>query len=136
VPAVFALVVVFGVIWYQWHNRVGLGGPVPAGDIPEVPRHPFDRAQAIKALAALVALLVLFTTDLPREIGGLMIAALLLASRKITSRTMIAAVDWPLLLLFRLSLRHHRRIGANPAWPINSSPRWGIRACCPTIWPY
>jgi len=100
VPAVFALVVVFGVIWYQWHNRVGLGGPVPAGDIPEVPRHPFDRAQAIKALAALVALLVLFTTDLPREIGGLMIAALLLASRKITSRTMIAAVDWPLLLLF------------------------------------
>src|SRR5438477_461716 len=29
----------------------------------------------------------------------LIIAALLLASRKITSRTMIAAVDWPLLLL-------------------------------------
>jgi Na+/H+ antiporter NhaD/arsenite permease-like protein len=28
-----------------------------------------------------------------------MIAALLLANRKITSRTMIAAVDWPLLLL-------------------------------------
>jgi Na+/H+ antiporter NhaD/arsenite permease-like protein len=36
---------------------------------------------------------------LPREIGALIIAALLLANRKITSRTMIAAVDWPLLLL-------------------------------------
>ena len=29
----------------------------------------------------------------------MIIAALLLANRKITSRTMIAAVDWPLLLL-------------------------------------
>ena len=43
---------------------------------------------------------MLFTTPLPREIGGLLIAALLLANRKFTSRTMIAAVDWPLLLLF------------------------------------
>jgi len=44
-------------------------------------------------------LLILFATPLPREIGALIIAAMLLASRKITSRTMIAAVDWPLLLL-------------------------------------
>jgi len=47
----------------------------------------------------LLALLVLFATPLPRETGALIIAALLLASRKITSRRMIAAVDWPLLLL-------------------------------------
>jgi Na+/H+ antiporter NhaD/arsenite permease-like protein len=43
--------------------------------------------------------LILFATPLPREIGALIIAALLLANRKITSRTMIAAIDWPLLLL-------------------------------------
>ncbi|HZU88440.1 MAG TPA: SLC13 family permease, partial [Stellaceae bacterium] len=49
--------------------------------------------------AALLVLFVLFATPLPREIGALIIAALLLANRKITSRTMIAAVDWPLLLL-------------------------------------
>src|SRR5207244_4449819 len=48
---------------------------------------------------AVLALLILFSTPLPREIGALIIAALLLANRKITSRTMIAAVDWPLLLL-------------------------------------
>jgi len=47
----------------------------------------------------MLASLVLFTTPLPRETGALIIAALLLANRKITSRTMIAAVDWPLLLL-------------------------------------
>ncbi len=53
----------------------------------------------IKAGVALIALLILFSTPLPREIGALIIAALLLANRQITSRTMIATVDWPLLLL-------------------------------------
>jgi len=100
VPAMFGLVVVFAVIWFQWRDRVLDQSPAPIADMPDVERHPFDRAQTIKALVALVALLILFTTSLPREIGGLVIAALLLASRKITSRTMIAAVDWPLLLLF------------------------------------
>ena len=33
-------------------------------------------------------------------LAGVVSAALLLASRKVTSRAMIAAVDWPLLLLF------------------------------------
>jgi Na+/H+ antiporter NhaD/arsenite permease-like protein len=62
--------------------------------------HPHARNPTIKGAAALAALLVLFTTPLPRETGGLAIAALLLATRKFTSRSMIAAVDWPLLLLF------------------------------------
>ena len=101
VPAVFALVVVFAVIWFLWHDRVTTTVvATTGGDMPEVPRHPYDRNQSIKAWLALGALLILFGTSLPREIGGLVIAALLLASRKITSRTMIAAVDWPLLLLF------------------------------------
>jgi Na+/H+ antiporter NhaD/arsenite permease-like protein len=53
----------------------------------------------IKAGVALMVLLILFSTPLPRETGALIIAALLLANRRITSRTMIATVDWPLLLL-------------------------------------
>src|SRR5438874_264963 len=56
-------------------------------------------ANDILIIAISPLLLVLFATPLPRETGALIIAALLLASRKITSRTMIAAVDWPLLLL-------------------------------------
>jgi Na+/H+ antiporter NhaD/arsenite permease-like protein len=68
-------------------------------DAPAITVHSLDRNQTIKGAVALLALLVLFTTPLPREIGALIIAALLLASRKITSRRMIAAVDWPLLLL-------------------------------------
>src|SRR5579862_45250 len=92
VPALFALVVVFAVVWLQWHGR--MRGSVPPTDAaPPIARHPIDRNQTIKGAAAVFALLVLFATPLPREIGALIIAALLLANRKITN-----AVDWPLLL--------------------------------------
>lgn len=110
IPALFALLSVFAVVWLQWRRRM-IQAPV-AGEISAaaaetpaeepaatVPAHSIDRFQMIKAGVALVILLALFSTPLPREIGALIIAALLLANRRITSRTMIAAVDWPLLLL-------------------------------------
>ena len=105
VPALFALVSVFAVVWLQWHRRMrrtdrSRPRRSTTGDAAApVPAHPIDRFQMIKAGVALVALLILFSTPLPREIGALIIAALLLANRRITSRTMIATVDWPLLLL-------------------------------------
>lgn len=99
VPALFALFVVFGVVWLQWSRRIRLTAIEPEVASVPVAAHPLDRFQTIKAGVAVLALLVLFTTPLPREIGALIIAALLLANRKITSRTMIATVDWPLLLL-------------------------------------
>jgi Na+/H+ antiporter NhaD/arsenite permease-like protein len=99
VPALFALVVVFVVVWLQWHKRVTRTVLAATLDAPPMSVHLLDRNQTIKGVVALLALLLLFATPLPRETGALIIAALLLASRKITSRTMIAAVDWPLLLL-------------------------------------
>jgi Na+/H+ antiporter NhaD/arsenite permease-like protein len=99
VPAMFSLVVVFAVVWLQWHTRITRTVLAATLDRPQVTVHPLDRNQVIKGVVALLALLVLFATPLPREIGALIIAAVLLANRKITSRTMIAAVDWPLLLL-------------------------------------
>ncbi|HJU18818.1 MAG TPA: SLC13 family permease [Stellaceae bacterium] len=112
VPALFSLAVVFTVVWLQWRARItqsvfvppprdhgSRGDPKAALDPPAVPAHALDRNQTLKGIAALFILFILFATPLPREIGALIIAALLLANRKITSRTMIAAVDWPLLLL-------------------------------------
>jgi Na+/H+ antiporter NhaD/arsenite permease-like protein len=100
VPAVVALLCVFGVVWLRWHDRIQDTVMAVTRDVPDAPRQGFDRNQTMKGLAALGMLLVLFATPLPRDIGGLVIAALLLANRKFTSRTIIAAVDWPLLLLF------------------------------------
>jgi Na+/H+ antiporter NhaD/arsenite permease-like protein len=99
VPAMFTLMVVFVVVWLQWRTRITQTVLAATLDAPSITVHPLDRNQTIKGAVAVVVLLVLFATPLPRETGALIIAALLLASRKITSRTMIAAVDWPLLLL-------------------------------------
>ena len=99
VPALFSLVVIFLVVWLQWNARITRTMLAATLDPPQVTVHPLDRNQTIKGVVALLALFILFATPLPREIGALIIAALLLANRKITSRTMIAAVDWPLLLL-------------------------------------
>jgi Na+/H+ antiporter NhaD/arsenite permease-like protein len=99
VPAMFTLIVVFLVVWLQWRTRISQTMLAATLDAPQTTIHPLDRNQTIKGAVAVLLLLVLFATPLPRETGALIIAALLLASRKITSRTMIAAVDWPLLLL-------------------------------------
>jgi Na+/H+ antiporter NhaD/arsenite permease-like protein len=99
VPAMFTLIVVFLVVWLQWRTRISQAVLAATLDAPPIRVHPLDRNQTIKGAVAVLVLLMLFATPLPRETGALIIAALLLASRKITSRTMIAAVDWPLLLL-------------------------------------
>jgi Na+/H+ antiporter NhaD/arsenite permease-like protein len=98
-PAMFTLIVVFLVVWLQWRTRISQTVLAATLDVPPIAVHPLDRNQTIKGAVAVLLLLVLFATPLPRETGALIIAALLLASRKITSRKMIAAVDWPLLLL-------------------------------------
>jgi Na+/H+ antiporter NhaD/arsenite permease-like protein len=100
VPAVVGLAAFYAVIWVIWHDRIEGTVLAVTREVPEVEHQPHDRNQTIKGIIAMVLLLGLFMTRLPREIGGLLIAAILLSNRKITSRRMIAAVDWPLLLLF------------------------------------
>jgi Na+/H+ antiporter NhaD/arsenite permease-like protein len=100
VPALVGLASVYGVVWYLWRERIETAPSLEGREVAAVPRHAHDRNQTIKGLIALGLLLALFMTPLPREIGALVIAAVLLSNRKFTSRAMIAAVDWPLLLLF------------------------------------
>lgn len=101
VPALCSLVLVFLIVWLVWHDRMTETVMAVTRDAPPgIVVHPHDRNQTIKGLIAMLALLALFASGTPREIGALAIAALLLANRKFTSRTMIASVDWPLLLLF------------------------------------
>ncbi len=100
VPALVGLIAVFAVTWFLWHDRIEGTVLAVTREGPEVAMHPHDRNQTIKGIAAVAALLVVLNLPLPRETAALVIAALLLARRKFTSRSMIAAVDWPLLLLF------------------------------------
>jgi Na+/H+ antiporter NhaD/arsenite permease-like protein len=100
IPALVALVIVFAVVALLWRGKLALGpGSFQDTPLPPVPVRRHEPDQTNKGLVALGALLVLFCTGLAKDVFSLSIAALLLINRKFTSRTMIAAVDWPMLLL-------------------------------------
>ncbi len=98
VPALLALMVVFAVIAWQWRGHL-TDGQTGGEDISSVPLAR-DKFQLAKALAATAVLLVLFFTDAPRELAALAVAALLLLSRRVSSRELVGQVDFSLLLLF------------------------------------
>jgi Na+/H+ antiporter NhaD/arsenite permease-like protein len=96
VPALLGL----GVVWWivarlgrgRWHR------PTP---VPEVPAPAFSGWQTGKGLTVLVLLTAAFLfAPWPREIIALAAAALLLTSRRTSSRTVLGLVDWHLLVLF------------------------------------
>lgn len=96
VPGLLSLGVVYYVVRLMWR------GPLahePTAIVPQPMPRP-DPWQTGKGVAAIIFLMALFATDLPREIGALIIAAFLLMSRRLASRDMIGAVDWHLLVLF------------------------------------
>jgi Na+/H+ antiporter NhaD/arsenite permease-like protein len=96
-PAIVSLAIVYGVVRWQWRRALAVdSAPRPSAGPPPLP----DPWQTGKGVVALIGLAALFATPLPRDIGALVIAAALLASRRMASRDMIGAVDWHLLLLF------------------------------------
>lgn len=94
-PAMLALVSVFGVVWSVWRRRFRLQAAL-AEPAPVV----LDRWQLGKSILATVILLGLFATPLPHETGVLLVAGAMLVSRRLASRSMLGMVDWHLLVLF------------------------------------
>ena len=96
IPSILGLVGVGWVIRWtvrgRWHKETS---------IPDQLVAPFNIWQTVKGIAvlALVVLAFLFTAW-PRELIALAGAGVLLVSRKMASRSMLALVDWQLLLLF------------------------------------
>jgi Na+/H+ antiporter NhaD/arsenite permease-like protein len=96
VPSALSLVVVYFCVAWIWKRELD-AVPEPAAAHPPAEEH---RWQAVKGAVALVILALLFAAPLPREVGAMVIATLLLTSRRMSSREMIGLVDWHLLLLF------------------------------------
>jgi len=61
---------------------------------------PFDAWQTGKGLILLAILVALFFTDLARDKVALLLAALLLLSRRMRTRSILGLIDWHLLTLF------------------------------------
>jgi Na+/H+ antiporter NhaD/arsenite permease-like protein len=94
-PALAGLVCVYVAVRATWRRELAAAASTAAAD----EKAPIDRRQLAKGVLATAVLIALSATPVPREVAALAVAGLLLASRRIHSRAMIAAVDWHLLLL-------------------------------------
>jgi Na+/H+ antiporter NhaD/arsenite permease-like protein len=73
--------------------------PAPAGFVVPPPV-PLDRREAAKAIALTAAAIALFLSPVPAALTALAVGGVVLTSRKMHSRSMLALVDWHLLALF------------------------------------
>ena len=95
-PAAFGLVTVFVVVATVWRRQLS----TTADRRAEIEIPPIDRLGTGKAVLATLALLAMFATPLPHVTGVLIIAAVLLVSRRFATREILSLVDWQLLVLF------------------------------------
>ena len=96
-PALASLAVVYGVVAVVWRGRLRLGERTPHVAAETLA---LDRADIAKAVVATVTLLALFATPLPHTEGVLIVAGVLLISRRLATRRLLGLVDWHLLALF------------------------------------
>jgi Na+/H+ antiporter NhaD/arsenite permease-like protein len=94
VPSAAGLVVSFACIAFLWRDSL----QAPTGEAPREEIF-FHRRQAGLCGIALVGLLVLFATPLPREMSALLVAACLIISRVHPTRQLLDEIDLPLLIL-------------------------------------
>jgi Na+/H+ antiporter NhaD/arsenite permease-like protein len=99
-PTIVALAAVYFAVVFTWRESFAGGQTVAAAPAEATAPTRLNRFQLAKAVVAVVALVALFLSPLPRELSALAVAGALLLSRRISSRAMIGAVDWHLLLLF------------------------------------
>lgn len=95
-PALFGLLCVFATVWLVWRRCLH----DPSAAASPVEPSPLDRFQLAKAAVVTIALLALFAARLPHEVAVLIVAAVLLVSRRLTTRDVLGFVDWHLLSLF------------------------------------
>ncbi|WP_296219424.1 SLC13 family permease [Pseudomonas sp. UBA2684] len=97
-PALAALAITYACIWWQWRARWGV--PKVLVEVQTPVERIYGARSYLKPLLASLVLLGLFSTSLPRELSALLIAALVMISRRVDSRDYVHKVDWNLLLLF------------------------------------
>jgi len=93
--AAAALAIVYLGIRIVWRGRIGTAVP-PSEPVEAVA---LDRGALAKGVAATALLLVLFATDMLRWHAVLLVAGTLLISRRLSTRDMLALMDWYLLVL-------------------------------------
>jgi Na+/H+ antiporter NhaD/arsenite permease-like protein len=94
--AIIGLAVLLALIPLFHRNEIAGRLQPPAS----VPTAKVNRALVLRALAATVALIVLFFAGVTPAKAAIIIAGLLLLTRRVKSRRVYALIDWSLLLMF------------------------------------
>lgn len=100
-PSLAALAAGYLLIVLFYRRRLAAGAEsVTAGLERRAAWPEFNRQQTAKGLLAVVALVILFFTPVPREVSAIGLAGLLLCSRRNETRRLLGLVDWHLITLF------------------------------------
>lgn len=97
-PSILSLIGAYFVIKAAYSNN--FKGDVYPAIIERRAWQPFNRHQSTKGIVATIILILLFFTEIPREISAISIAGLLLCSRSMHTRSILGFVDWHLITLF------------------------------------
>ena len=100
IPVVFSLLAGYLLICLAYRGRLTTPAPglVTSTLAPDWP--PVNAWQSGKGLVAVMVLMALFFTAMPRELSAMAVAGVLLCSRRLESRQILKLVDWQLLTLF------------------------------------
>lgn len=99
IPSFLSLLIAFAIIALFYRKNLKLE-KIGIMDDHDSSRPQFDARQTAKGIVAVVVLVGLYLTDIPRDLSTLSVAGVLLLNRKIKSREMTALVDWHLITLF------------------------------------
>lgn len=100
-PSLLALAGSWLVIRALFRRDFRLSPPAAKAETGATPDWPeFDAWQSGKGIAAVLLIVGLFFTPIPRELSAITVAGFLLCSRKMHSRRIMALIDWHLITLF------------------------------------
>jgi Na+/H+ antiporter NhaD/arsenite permease-like protein len=98
-PVVLSLGVLYAIVAPRLREPASVQGESDSSAAAEE-RIPLQRWQAAKAILLTVAAIALFVSPVPAPLTALGIAGVVLSSRRMQTRDLLAQVDWSLLALF------------------------------------
>lgn len=100
-PSLLALAGAWLIIRALYRRDFRLSPPATGTETGTAPDWPeFDAWQSGKGIVAVLLIVGLFFTPIPRELSAITVAGFLLCSRKMHSRRIMALIDWHLITLF------------------------------------
>lgn len=98
-PSLLALLASYLIILWLYRYKI-YDSEKQADGMRQHPIQPFNKWQTSKGILAILILIGLFFSSIPREISAIGIAGVLLCSRRLKTRDIMGLVDWHLILLF------------------------------------